>query len=452
MSYLKNTLKGFLFLVLMALMAVPPTPSRAQAGGQTNIRDTEIENSLKEWIAPLLQAAGMGPDSVHLILVQSNDVNAFVAGGANIFIYTGLIEKTEGPGEIIGVLGHELGHVAGGHLVGMNSALERASYESILGMVVGIGAAIATGSGEAANAIMTGSNSIATRRLLAHSRVNESSADQAALRFLESAQLNPTGFRTFMQKLGSEELLPISQQSEYVRTHPLSSDRIDALGTRIDQSPYKDVTLPAKWTEEHKRMKAKLLGFIEPGRVPWVYGDRDQSIPARYAYAIAAYRQNKIGDALERIDSLIAQEPHNPYFQELKGQMLVDFGKLQDALPYYKKAVEDAPNAGLIRIDYGHALLETGSTEQAIENLERALRDEPRSGTAHRLLATAYGRTGRENIAKLHLAEEAVLQRNLDYAKKQAETVLNTSEKGSREWVQARDIIDHIEILKNQEE
>ena len=453
MAHIRPLSKAFLNLALILCIAfIAPSGQARERSAPIIIRDTEIENIFKEWLTPLLKSADMGEESINLVLVQSPQVNAFVAGGANIFIYTGLIEKTENPGEMIGVLAHELGHIAGGHLISMRSALERASYESILGMVLGVGAAIATGNGGAASAIISGSNTVAERRFLAHSRVNESSADQAALRFFESAQLNPEGLSSFLSKLESDELLPADQQSEYVRTHPLTSNRIEALQTKIETSLHKDQPLPAKWTEQHARMKAKLIAFIDPGRVPWVYNDRDESIAARSARAIAAYRQNEVSKAIKEIDELIALEPENPYFQELKGQMLVDFGRVQEALPYYRKAVALLPDSGLIRMDLGHALLEShGSGEtinEAIKHLKRALQDEPRSAKAQRLLATAYGRKGQENIAKLHLAEEAVLQRRLPYAQRLAEAALGAFKENSPEWLQAKDILAHIQNLK----
>lgn len=456
MTYIKITLKRFFILALIALTAFSGSFSVAQNNQLPPIiRDTEIENSFKEWMIPLLKASDLGLNSVNLILVKSDQVNAFVAGGANIFIYTGLIERTDDPGEVIGVLAHELGHIAGGHLIGTRGALERASYESILGMVLGLGAAIATGNGGAAGAIISGTNSTAQRRFLANSRVNESSADQAALKFLEKSELNAQGLKIFLEKLGSEELLPADQQSEYVRTHPLTRNRIDALETNINKSVYKGRALPDNWNVQHARMKAKLISFINPGRVPWVYDDRDKSVPARYARAIAAYRLDKVEEALQEIDTLIALEPVNPYFQELKGQMLKDFGRVKEALPYYKKAVTLLPDAGLIRIDLAHALMESGSGQaemnEAVNHLQRALRDEPRSTRAHRLLATAYGRRGQENLAKLHLAEEATLQRRLPYAKSQAEAVLENSKKGDREWIKAKDLLAHIENLERLE-
>ncbi|HRQ61460.1 MAG TPA: tetratricopeptide repeat protein, partial [Alphaproteobacteria bacterium] len=212
---------------------------------------------------------------------------------------------------------------------------------------------------------------------------------------------------------------------------------------------------PASWVEQHARMKAKLAGFIAPQKVSWIYDDSDKGIPARYARAIAAYRQNDVQRALKEADSLIASEPDNPYFQELKGQMLVDFGRVSEALPYYRKSVSLMPDAPLLQIALSHALIESGggdaSLEQAVRQLEQALILEPRSSRAYRLLGIAYGKLGQEGRAKLNLAEEAVLQSRWDYAKDLAEGAVRSFPQGSREWLQAKDIISYIENRKDEE-
>jgi predicted Zn-dependent protease len=455
MIFKKDSLKLGLALAVFLFVAI--TPAQAQRDGTIIIRDTEIENMMREWADPIFKAADISSDSVNIILVQDDATNAFVAGGANIFFFTGLLTKTESPGEITGVLAHELGHIKGGHLIATRSAMERASYESIIGTIVGIGAAVLTGNGDAAAAISVGSSSVAARRFLAHSRLNESSADQAALTYFEEAQMSPSGLISFMRKLESEELLPAHQQSAYVRTHPVTRDRIDALEARAANSPYNKKSYPESWNDQHARLKAKLLAFINPGQVAWTYDERDQSIPARYAYAISYYRSNLVDKALSAMDGLLQAEPENPYFLELKGQMLVDFGKVKEAIPYYERSVAILGDAPLIRIDLGHAIIESSANDEAkireaITHIERSLKKEPRSTKAHRLLATAYGKLGQESQAKIHLAEEALLQGRYDYAKQLAEGVLKTAQNGSREWLQAKDIVLHAEQAADKED
>lgn len=451
----RNSARPFkkLLLGLVCLAVVNPLPSAQAQSSLRIIRDSEIESTFKEWASPIVKTANLSTDSINIILVQSDQINAFVAGGNNIFFYTGLIERTENPGELLGVFAHELGHITGGHLISGSGAMERASYESVLGMVLGIGAAIATGNGQVGSAIMAGSASVAQRRFLSHNRINESAADQAALTFLENAGMSADGMVTFLEKMESEELLPTDQQTEYIRTHPLTQNRLQAVESRGARSAHHGKPWPDHWNDQHARMKAKLIGFISPGRVPWVYSDSDTSIPARYARAIAAYRTNNIEEALEGIDALIADEPDNAYFHELKGQMLVDFARVSEAVPSYARAVQLAPDAPLIRIAYAHAMMENSSQSEdlqiVVEHLQRAMTVENRSSYANRLLATAYGRMGREDIAKVYLAEEALLQRNFDYAKRQAEAALQTLSPDSREGIKAKDIIVYADTQKS---
>lgn len=434
-----------LYICLMTFVAITLLPL-SQANAQTVIRDSEIEAYLSEWFAPIFQANALSPSQVKIILIQDNDINAFVAGGSNIFFYTGLIEKTENPGELIGVMAHELGHISGGHLVRGRAAMEQASYESIIGTIIGVGAAVATGNAGAAGVGSAAGNSVATRRFLSASRTFESSADQAAIKSMEKAGLNPTGLETFLEKLEGQEFLPSSQQSEYVRSHPLTRNRVSSVRAAIEKSDNINKEFPDKWMEQHARMKAKLMGYINPERVAWNYDDKDNSIAAEYARALSHYRENRIDQAISTVNSLISREPNNAYFYELKGQMLVDFGRLKEALPAYQKAITLMPSSGLIRTALAQTEIELAGDNptklnNAIEHLKRAKQDEPRSTTVHRLMATAYGRQGKDAYARLHLGEEALLQGKHAYARQQAEVALKGLPTNSTAALRARDII-----------
>jgi predicted Zn-dependent protease len=449
----KNSLRIFTLLCYLLITIFPVKFAYALEG--LIIRDTEIENTLKEWSQPVIKASKLNPENINFILVQNNDLNAFVAGGPNIFLYTGLLTQSENPLEVIGVISHELGHISGGHLIRTRDAFENASYESLLGMLIGIGAAIATGRGEAATAISMGSRHLAESKLLGYSRAQESSADQAALSYLDRAQINPTGLKTFLEELESQELLPASQQVEYVRTHPLARHRIDALNEGIKKSSYTDKETPLRWTDQHERMLAKLIGFITPEHVDWKYDINDNSIPAKYARAIAYYRKNEVDKALQEINSLIQLERDNPYFLELHGQMLVEFGRVEQALQPYRKSIEVLPSAHLIRTALAHALIESAGHKnkdmlsEAINHLNISIKQEPRSSRNHRLIATAYGRLNNTAMAKLHLAEEALLKREKEYARKQALSALNELKENSRAWLRAKDILTFIDNMKD---
>ena len=393
---------------------------------------------------------GLSPSAVNFVFIQDNEVNAFVAGGQNIFIHTGLIERTDRLDELLGVVAHELGHISGGHLVRTKQAMENASYEAILGTLIGVGAALAGGSPGAAGGAAAAAGSSAQRSFLSYSRVQESSADQAGLTYLKQANIDPYGLVSFMEKMGDQDLLPQTQQLEYVRTHPLSRNRLSAIEKRATESPAYQKGVPSQWNAEYELVKAKLLAFVSPERVSWEYEDRDNSLPARYARTIADYRQNRIEKAVEGVNALIKENPNNPYFHELKGQMLSEYGRIKESLPSYRKSLEILPEAGLIRVAYAHALIESsggnkGDLEEAITQLKKAQLQEKRSTRLHRLMATAYGRLGNEGSAGLHLAEEALLQGRKDYAKSRVTGALNSLPKGSGDWYRAQDILNYLE-------
>lgn len=443
-------------VVVLACLYVWMGPSRAaDLSSLTLIRDTEIETTLKGWIRPVAQSAGLDPDNVRIVLVRNPAVNAFVAGGPNIFVYTGLLLKSKSADEIIGVLAHETGHIAGGHLIRGRAAMENASYEAMIGTILGIGAAVASGQGAAGAAISAGSKSMALNRFLAYSRVQESSADQAALSFLTKAHIDPSGLVAFLERLETEELLPADAQSEYVRTHPLTRNRVQALREGVRRAGFDPASPPKDpRADAYARLKAKLTGFLTPEQVAWTYGERDTSVAARYARAIALWRQNRVEPALSAMDGLLKAEPQNPYFLELKAQILMESGRVAEALPLYRKAVERAPDAALIRIDLARALLETADKtperlEEAVTQLERAGRTEDRSPLIHRLLATAWGKRGNEPMARLHLAEEALLQRRIPDAKRLAGQALESLPAGDRARVQAMDILKAIEQVED---
>ncbi len=438
----------FLGFCLLTLLIAPLTAH----AGPTVIRDVEIENYIEKWTHDVVEAAGLQTEQINFVLIQDPHINAFVAGGPNIFIYTGLLEKSDNPDEIIGVVAHELGHIRGGHLVRLRDSIENAAYQSLFGTLLGAGAAILTGEGQLGTAIALGSQATAQNNFLSFSRTQEASADQAALSYLQGAEIDPHGLVTFMEKLEDQELLPASQQSEYIRTHPLTRDRISALEQGYKQSAYKQNALPAQWNEDHRRMIAKIRGFITPEQVSWLYPDKTADIPSLYAHAIAAYRLNNVPQAIKDIDVLIGKEPDNPYFHELKGQVEFESGDIDASVSSYEKAVTLLPSASMFRVAYAHALIEsarndqTDMLEKALVELKRAETDTKNKSTRlHRLFATAYGRLGDTARASLHLAEESMLKGNHDLARKNAQRALEEFPSGSAEHLRAADLIAYID-------
>jgi len=405
-------------------------PQPAQAQGLDFIRDAEIENTIRQYANPLFQQAGVDPNAVTIYLVQDPTLNAFVAEGLNLFINTGTIIATDDPGQLIGVIAHECGHIAGGHLVRGQEAMGNAMTTGIAAMILGVAAAIAashqdTGAarqgtpgdyaptGALLPAVMGAAGEVAYKQYASFSRTIEGSADTAGLKFLDNLHMSSRGMLAFMEKIEGEEMLVTTRQDPYVRTHPLTADRIEEIRHHVETSPWSDVPTPPEFTEPHQRMRAKLSAFLNPPvSTLYKYKEGDSSIPARYARAIAYYRIPDMAHALPVIDGLIAERPNDAYFHELKGQMLYENGRPLEAIPEYKLAVKALPDVALLRQELGQAEVESEDPSQladAKEQLKIATRKEPEDAGSWRLLATAYGRDGDEVMAAVGMAEYALL-------------------------------------------
>ena len=408
---------GTVAAMLLALMAMP-----AWAQGLSFIRDAEIERDIRRFSEPIFVAAGVSPQSVQLFLVNSEAVNAFVAGGQQLFINTGLLMEAQSVEEVIGVIAHETGHIAGGHLARGVQELERARTTALLTSLLGVAAGIATGSGDVGAAVVAGGSGVAGRQFLSFSRTMENAADQAALRYLDRAGISSDGLADFLERLAEDELVPEEFQSEYVRTHPLTRDRVNTVRGHAQRSGTGG-SAPAEFTEAFKRMRAKLLGFLDPDRALTEHAG-DESIAGRYARAIAHYRNGDLQTGLAGIDALIAEEPDNAYFHELRGQMLLENGRVAEALPSYETAMAKAPGEPLIEMAFAQAALQgddPAMIARATDALESATQSRAgASPTAFRLLATAYGKSGRLGLSALALAEEALARGDRETAVQQA--------------------------------
>jgi predicted Zn-dependent protease len=430
----------FLGLLLAALVAC----GHASAADVGYIRDAEIESTLRTFYTPILIAAGLEPTAVHIYIVNDATLNSFVAGGQNIFINTGTIMRSETPNQLIGIVAHETGHIAGGHLIRSEQAMKDATIKAIIAMVLGAGAAVAAHNPGAAGAAAIGAEGVGMRSFLSFSVAQEANADQAALRFLDKTHQSSRGLLEFFQILEGQEVLSGAHQAPYLRTHPLTTQRIEYVRQHVEQSPYSNVTDSAAWVELHKRMKAKLMAFLYPPQQALTYfPETDTSVSARYGRAIAYYRFPELKKALNEIDGLIGQEPNNPYFHELKGQMLFENGRVADAVAPYREAVRLAPDVALLRVELGQVEIETEDPSlnmDALTNLKSATQYEARNADTWHFLAIAYGRGGDMGNAALALAEEAMANGDKSQAKGQAQRALKLLPQGSQARLRAEDI------------
>lgn len=434
---LKSVFAITLAMVVTLMHAMP-------AFAQSLLRDTEIEETMQDYTTPILRAAGLSPSSVDIYLVNDPSLNAFVTRGQNIFLHSGIITQSTTPNQLKGVIAHEAGHIAGGHLVRSDYG-SRSAYGAIL-IAAGIGlAAILAGEAEAGALVLGGSQQFGAIEYLAYSRVNESAADQYAAQYMEATGQSAQGLIDFFDRFRAQEVLSNARRFPYFRGHPLSSDRIDKLRERVEESPYTEVTDTEDEQHRLEMAKAKLRGFLEGPQVVFSkYPPEDQSKPARYARAVAHFKAADLRNAVREVDSLIEDEPQNPYFYELKAQILYESGQREKAIEPARQALKLKPNSPLLEIALAQSLLETSDRSQVEESivlLKSALTVEKGNSYAWYTLSRAYGELGQEALAKYAVAEQAYAVGDLQRARSFAQRAQDDLQRGDPQWRRASDII-----------
>jgi predicted Zn-dependent protease len=428
-----------------------PTPAQAQVPrGLPVIRDTEIENLLRDYAQPILRAAGLAQQNVRVVVLNDRAFNAFVMDGRHIFINAGALFDAKTPNEIIGVFAHETGHLAGGHLLKLREQLATAQTASIVALLLGVGAAVAGarsgGGGDIGAAAIMAPQSAIQRTLLAYVRTQEDQADHAGVKFLNATHQSARGMLDLFKRLSNESLFNSRYIDPYLQSHPMPAERVAALERSAKASPYFDVKDPAELQARHDMMRAKLSGFMErPDTVARRYPLGDHSLPARYAQAISTYRHGDLRQAIGQIDGLIQSQPANPYFYELKGQALLEGGRPAEAVAPLRQAVRLSHNAPLIDILLAQALIATDNkkvAEEAVELLRVALTREPEAPEAYAQLAMAYGRKGDLAQADLASAQAAFTRGDIPTARQLATRAKTRLPVGSPAWVRADDIVN----------
>ena len=432
--------------LLAAMIAVAAMAIVQPAAAQSILRDAETEQLLADMTRPIIIASGLSPANVKVVVISDPSINAFVAGGQIVYIHSGLIDAADNANEVQGVVAHEVGHIVGGHVPLQDQGYRSAMGISILSLVLGV-AAMAAGGGEAGAGILAAGQRAALGKLLAFTRTQEASADAAGARFLNTAGVTGKGMLSFFKKLQNQEFRygVDSSEGSFDYTHPLSGERIASLTHDLVDSPSWNKPLDPAIEQRFKRVQAKLRGYVnDPKQTLAKYPTSDQSIPAHYARAYAYHLSGYPDQAAAEAAALVKAAPHDPYFLELEGQILLESGKPRDALAPLREATEGSRNQPLIATTFGHALLATEDPQnlpEAEKVLRQAVARDDENPFAWMQLGTVYERKGDEPRTALATAERANLMGDARTALISSRAAMAGLPQGSSDWIRAQDIM-----------
>ncbi len=448
--------------VLLAplLVALTAFATNAHAQGLPLIRDAEIETLLQDYSKPIFQAAGFGGGRVTVRIINNDAFNAFVLDGANVFVNTGTLMQANTPNEVIGVIAHESGHIAGGHMAALRARIAKDQTRALLTQVLGLGAMVAGGvsggdSGrqtlQGGAAILQGGSSVIMKGLLAERRSQESAADQAGIKYLSATKQSGKGMLDTFERFKEQEYLSDQFQDPFVRSHPLSAERLARLNQLVTTSPFFGEKDPPSLQLRHDLMRAKLSGYLESPTVVFNrYPPSNTTLPARYARAIATFFRGGGGAleaAIKLTDEIIAENPSYPYFHELRADFLMRSGKNAAAVPSLRQALKLAPGASpLIRVELATAVQDSDNPDaqkEAIELLRKSLVEDPENGHAYRLLANIYYKLGRSPEADAMTAQAYFYEGNVQQAQIFAKRAQLKLRAGSPEGLKNDDIINY---------
>jgi len=442
-----------LIMVALLLAVSVARPAAAANGGPSILRDAEMEQLFRDLGRPLIEAAGLDPASVRIVLINDPEINAFVASGQTVYLQSGLLVANDNVNQLQGVVAHELGHVAGGHAIRMQQGSGEATAITLATMILGA-VALAAGAGDAGIGVMMAGQRAALGRFLAFTRTQESSADAAAVDYLSRAGVSGKGLLEMYGKFQNREYrLAVYETESYDRPHPISSERVRTLRQKLESDPAWSKPADPALEERFQRVKAKLYGFVDPKQAVIKYPESDKSVAARYARAYAYHLGAYPEKALFEANALISAEPDNPYFQELKGQILLESGRPAEAVEPLREATRLSGNTPLIAAMLGHALIATEKREnfaEAKQVLKEAIGRDNQNPFAWYQLGLIYGNEGDMGRAALAAAERNNLEGNPKLALASAQAAMKGIPEGSPDYLRAQDIamVSRTELAK----
>ena len=433
-----------IFYAYLLILLLFPTISY----GKGILRDAEIERTLKIITLPLLENTKIDQQNFKVLVINDSSMNAFVTSGQYIFIHYGLINKMETVEQLQSVIAHEIGHITGGHYIQRTSDIESARTLAGIGMILSAAAGLVSGDSNIAIGLAAGSQSASKRNFLKHSRTQEASADQAGIKLMAAANINPHAALEVLEIFKGQELLTAKRQDPYIQTHPLNSQRISSIQKSLKTLNFKKNEKDKNIDYMYNRMRAKFKGFTEkPFRALQTTNIKKNDELSLYTRAIAYHRLPDLNLAQKEINKLLELKPNDPYYNELKAQFLLETGNPNEAIKYYNRALELEPNELLFNVGLSRALNSIGKYKSTIKILKNIYDKDPRNGRLLRELAIAYSQNGELGWASLLTAERYALYGKFNDALLHAKRAQSILVPGTIAWLKVEDLILEIESI-----
>ena len=425
-----------MFIILCVIFATPGYAASL-------INDTETERVITDLIAPLAAAADIPDGRLRVHIVGDNQFNAFVMGGEDVYVYTGLLTQIKSPDALQAVVAHELGHTIGGHMTQMSDRMSAEMLRTMIIQALGIGLMAVGGDPSLGAGVLAGSSGVAQQSMLAFTRDEERIADDMGLKLMIRAGLNPDGFVQVFEQMGHMTGALESRINPNRINHPLTAERLNNVRAQIEKmdSDYIPTNAPTDaQRSEFELVRAKLIGYLDSAEnVATAYPKSDTSDAALYAHAIAYMRGGNLDAARTTTLALIDRAPDNPYFYELLGDVEYQLGHYDDSVSAYEKSLELTDNAPQIETALALVLSErnkSGDRARAIELCKRALLTSPMPLT-YWVLARAYD-DGRADWAR---AEYYHMMGKKELAREYARRARKSLKPNTPEYIKSGDIL-----------
>ncbi len=426
-----------IFAILMVLLFA------FNANAATLINDTEIEKEITEIILPVAHAANIDSKRLKIYIVRDDDFNAFVRGGEDVFIYTGLLKRIKNPNALRAVVAHELGHTIGGHMVQISARMHDEIIRTMIIQALGVGLMVAGGNPTAGAGVMAGATGIAQQSLLSFSRDEERMADDMAVDLMVKSNNDPNGLITVFEQMRDMHGELETRVNPNRINHPLTRERINNAKTKISKLkkiPTKSQSQIKNENDEYEILRAKLIGYLDNDKnVITTYPYSNKTDSAIYARAIANMRGGDLKTAKTGTQTLIKRNPNNPYYYELLGDIEYQFGAYDDSVEAYEKSLELSKNAPQIETALALVLSERnkpGDKQRATELCKHVILIEP-APLPYWILA----RVSDGGVSDWAMAEFYNMNGDKANANKYAKSAQKKSKKDSPEYIKSGDIL-----------